>query len=230
MPKSRKRQSLSARHAPAAGQLRVPRNPGAASLFRLRGPLADGAQESVLKRATPAGEKPLVDIDVKAEFRPASRGIAPEQSIACRSQTMCSRLNLPMALAPGCGATSTAPDSVALRHVMSVRSIWKSQRASRSAPAGASDSRRDRMGTEVAQDSWRGRACAHGLGLGRQRRETQRTATAGIRALSLRTRNRPVPAGAVSLPTKAADERPYLVFLHGTLSSTWGSFRRALVA
>ena len=27
-----------------------------------------------------------------------------------------------------------------------------------------------------------------------------------------------------SLPAKAADDRPYLVFLHGTLSSTWGSF------
>jgi pimeloyl-ACP methyl ester carboxylesterase/tetratricopeptide (TPR) repeat protein len=222
VPKSRKRpspRSTRARSRPAARAAKS----GTASLFRLRGPLADGAQESVLKRATPGGEKPLVDIDVKAEFRPASRGIAPEQSIAVAPDDV-----LEIEFTDGTRTWLRGDEyrarfgGAAARDVGSVDLEVPTSLAI--SPAGASS--RGAIGWVLKSLKVLGvdvhARTALALAASVEKRKGLRRPGFGLYRCALETGR--FQLAPCSLPTKAADERPYLVLLHGTLSSTWGSF------
>jgi len=189
----------------------------------LRGPLADAAQESALKRSTPAAEKPLVEIKVKAEFRPASRGLAPERSVEVAPDDVLEiefadgtrvwlrgdeyRARFGGAAARDAGSASLdVPTSFAVSPVGApsrgaIGWALKSLKV-----LGVDVHARTALALAASVETRKGLR-RPGLGLYRCTPETGRFGLAPC-----------------ALPDQATDDRPYLVFLHGTLSSTWGSF------
>ena len=139
-------------------------------------------------------------------------------------QTTYSRSNLRTALASGYEAMSTAPASEARRHVMPVPSICKSRPISRSLPLVLRA--RGAIGWVLKSLKILGvdahARTALALAATVEKRKGLRRPGFGLFRCALETGG--FQLAPLSLPAKATDERPYLVFLHGTLSSTWGSF------
>jgi CHAT domain/Lecithin:cholesterol acyltransferase len=195
----------------------------AAAPFKLRGPLVEAAQESALKRATPGGEKPLVDIKVKAEFRPTSRGIAPEQSVDVAADDV-----LEIEFADGTriwlrgdeyrarfgGATAREAGAASL-DVPTNLAVAPAGAPSRGAIGWALKSLKV-LGVDVHAGT------ALALAASVEKRKGLRRPGFGLYRCTLETSR--FQLAPCTLAATATDERPYLVFLHGTLSSTWGSF------
>lgn len=191
--------------------------------FVLRGPQIEAPEPSALAPARPGDAEPSVKIRVTAEFRPASRGIAPEQQVRV-----------------------AADDVLEIEFADGMR-VWMRgdeyrERFGKQAPRGAVDAALDvPMSLPMSAEGGSTRGIAGWvlkslkvLGVDVQ----ARTALALAQTVETRKGLRrpgpglfqcPTETGAFQLlekkvPTTAPDQKPYLVFLHGTLSSTWGSF------
>jgi len=217
---SRKRQSPRKK---AVHRQRRKRPVRTAAPFTLRGPQADVAQESALQRALPTGETSLVEIEVKAEFRPASRGIAPEKSVSVASDDVLEiefvdgtrvwlRGDEYRERFGGAAARDTATVDLEVPTNLAVT------------PAGAPS--RGALGwvlksLKVLGVDVHGRTALALAGAVEKRKGLRRPGFGLFRCALEASQFDLVPS---SLPDKSTDAKPYLVFLHGTLSSTWGSF------
>jgi tetratricopeptide (TPR) repeat protein len=195
----------------------------ATSAFTLRGPIAPAPEESALKRPALGAEKPLVDIRVKAEFHPASRGLAPEQRVNVAADDV-----LEIEFSDGARVWLRGDEyrerfgGPAARDVGSADLDVPASFAM--SPAGAPTrgvlewalKSLKVLGVDVQART------ALALAATVEKRKGLRRPGFGLCRCAVETGR--FDLAPISLPAKATDDRPYLVFLHGTLSSTWGSF------
>ena len=221
MAKSAKRRTSRARRTPKKRSARPAKT--AASPFRLRGPAVEAAQPSALERPSTAPEKSLVDIEVKAEFRPASRGLTPERSVEVAADDV-----LEIEFADGTrvwlrgdeyrerfGGPAARDASSASVDVPASFAVTPAGAPSRGVVEWALKSLKV-LGVDVQART------ALALAASVEKRKGLRRPGLGLYQCSVDTGR--FELRPCSLPDKAPDDKPYLVFLHGTLSSTWGSF------
>ena len=199
------------------------RAPRSSSVFTLRGPLAPVPQESALRAAVRGDQKPVVQIRVKAEFRPASRGVTPEQRVEVAHDDV-----LEIEFADGMrtwmrgdeyrerlGGAAARGVATPDLEVPASLALTPAGAPSRGAVGWVLKSLKV-LGVDVQART------ALVLAASVEKRAGLRRPGLGLYRCGLETGQFELAPAA--LPAKAADDRPYLVFLHGTLSSTWGSF------